>query len=94
MNIKISPNNSILKNKIMIELNRNDFIFLFEIFSIISLFFSERDQFERRIADLDRQIMQDQLQFQSLAKEKDHLLQQVNRNNLLSTFSRHRNRSF
>jgi hypothetical protein len=38
---------------------------------------SERDQYERRVVELDRQVTHDQLQIQAQNKEKDQQLQQV-----------------
>lgn len=76
MNTKIFANNLILKNKITIESNcKNENIKKKN--SLINSFCRERDQFERRIADLDRQIAQEQLHIQTQNKEKENLLQQV-----------------
>ncbi len=43
-------------------------------------FFSsrERDQYEHRIVELDRQLNQNELQIQTQIKEKENLLTQVN----------------
>lgn len=75
MNIKILPNNSILKNKIMIELNCN----LISALAVWDdfLFSRERDQYERRVVELDRQLTQNDLQIQAQNKDKENLLVQV-----------------
>jgi len=76
MNIKISANNSISKNKITIELKRMEF---FHSKSNLTISFRrERDQYERRVVELDRQITQNELQIQNQTKEKENLLIQVN----------------
>jgi progesterone-induced-blocking factor 1 len=60
----------------MIELNRN--LNLFFLNYIKNFFFRrERDQYERRIVDLDRQITQNDLQIQTQIKEKENLLLQL-----------------
>jgi progesterone-induced-blocking factor 1 len=74
MNIKINVNNLILKNKIMIELNRNLFFYLINSMKIFS---RERDQYEHRVVELDRQITQHELHTQTQTKEKENLLHQL-----------------
>ena len=45
--------------------------------NILTLYLSERDQYEHRIVELDRQITQNELHIQTQTKEKENLLLQV-----------------
>lgn len=69
-------NNLSLKNKIMIELNRNLSFLIIKNFNF-EISYRERDQYEHRVVELDRQVTQNELQTQTQTKEKENLLLQV-----------------
>jgi hypothetical protein len=48
------------------------------VINLISNLFRERDQYERRVVELDRQGSQNELHVQTQTKEKENLLLQVN----------------
>lgn len=63
----------------MIELKRNlsSFLIISNIYIYSFCLSSERDEYERRVVDLDRQITQHKLQIQTQTKEKENLLLQL-----------------
>jgi pyruvate/oxaloacetate carboxyltransferase len=60
----------------MIELNRNLSFLIIKKFNF-EISCRERDQYEHRVVELDRQVTQNELQTQTQTKEKENLLLQV-----------------
>lgn len=75
MNTKTCANRMNLRSKITIELKGNVLALMGK--NDFTLYLSERDQYEHRIVELDRQITQNELHIQTQTKEKENLLLQV-----------------
>ena len=75
MNTKTCVNRMNSRSKITIELKGN--VPALIVKNILTLYLSERDQYEHRIVELDRQITQNELHIQTQTKEKENLLLQV-----------------